>query len=93
MPSHIFFLFLTPNITYHIWGSYEIDNGYKVHIKGDYSHAVTNTISLKPEEGGSRNSVQSSPRKKVEEKKNNHSKKQGRNLFNNPFGNVLKKIS
>ena len=38
------------NITYHIWGSYEIDNGYKVHIKGDYSHAVTNTISLKPEE-------------------------------------------
>ena len=38
-------------ITYHIWGSYENenDNGYKVHIKGDYSHAVTQTVSLKPE--------------------------------------------
>lgn len=38
------------NITYHIWGSYENDNSYKVHIKGDYSHAVTNSVSLKPEE-------------------------------------------
>jgi len=51
------------------------------------------SLSLKPEEGGSRKSVQSSPRKKAEEKKINHSKKQGRNPFNNPFGNVLKKIS
>lgn len=37
-------------ITYHIWGSYEKDNGYKVHIKGNYSHAVTQTVLLKPEE-------------------------------------------
>lgn len=51
------------------------------------------SLSLKPEEDHSRKSVQPSARKKTEKKKNNHSKKQGGDPFNNPFGNVLKRIS
>ena len=51
------------------------------------------SLSLKPEDGNSRKSVQPSAHKKTEKKKNNHSKKQGEDPFNNPFGNVLKRIS
>ena len=51
------------------------------------------SLSLKSEDSGPRKTVQSNTPKKPASKNKNYSKHKGKDPFNNPFGNVLKRIS